>query len=34
MGEAPTRFTIRPDDYHVPYAGTAEDGRDPLEPMT
>ena len=27
MGEAPTRFTIRPDDYHVPYAGTAEDGR-------
>ncbi|MFI7586251.1 hypothetical protein ACIB24_04180 [Spongisporangium articulatum] len=24
---APTRFTIRPDDYHVPYAGTAEDGR-------
>ncbi|MBK9476833.1 MAG: hypothetical protein IPL94_11595 [Tetrasphaera sp.] len=23
----PTRFTIRPDDYHVPYAGTAEDGR-------
>ena len=27
MGKAPTRFTIRPDDYHVPYAGTAEDGR-------
>jgi len=27
MDEAPTRFTIRPDDYHVPYAGTAEDGR-------
>ena len=27
MAEAPTRFTIRPDDYHVPYAGTAEDGR-------
>lgn len=27
MGETPTRFTIRPDDYHVPYAGTAEDGR-------
>lgn len=26
-GEAPTRFTIRPDDYHVPFAGTAEDGR-------
>jgi hypothetical protein len=25
--DAPTRFTIRPDDYHVPYAGTAEDGR-------
>ncbi|WP_299034997.1 hypothetical protein [uncultured Pseudokineococcus sp.] len=24
---APTRFTIAPDDYHVPYAGTAEDGR-------
>ncbi len=27
MGETPTRFTIRPDDYHVPHAGTAEDGR-------
>ena len=27
MEDAPTRFTIRPDDYHVPYAGTAEDGR-------
>lgn len=27
MDEAPTRFTICPDDYHVPYAGTAEDGR-------
>ena len=27
MEEAPARFTIRPDDYHVPYAGTAEDGR-------
>ena len=27
MEERPTRFTIRPDDYHVPYAGTAEDGR-------
>ncbi|MGH3348993.1 MAG: hypothetical protein ACRDO4_18590 [Nocardioides sp.] len=25
--QAPERFTIRPDDYHVPYAGTAEDGR-------
>ena len=25
-GGAPDRFTIRPDDYHVPYAGTAEDG--------
>jgi hypothetical protein len=25
--EPPTRITIRPDDYHVPYAGTAEDGR-------
>lgn len=23
----PPRFTIAPDDYHVPYAGTAEDGR-------
>jgi hypothetical protein len=23
----PERFTIAPDDYHVPYAGTAEDGR-------
>ncbi len=23
----PDRFTIVPDDYHVPYAGTAEDGR-------
>ncbi|GAB2673599.1 hypothetical protein [Kribbella swartbergensis] len=27
MGQAPARFTIVPDDYHVPYAGTAEDGR-------
>lgn len=27
MDGAPFRFTIRPDDYHVPYAGTAEDGR-------
>ncbi len=27
MEDRPTRFTIRPDDYHVPYAGTAEDGR-------
>ncbi|MBB2923046.1 hypothetical protein [Cellulomonas cellasea] len=26
-GAAPERFTIVPDDYHVPYAGTAEDGR-------
>lgn len=29
-GEAeqmPARFRIVPDDYHVPYAGTAEDGR-------
>jgi hypothetical protein len=25
--QAPDRFTIAPDDYHVPYAGTAEDGR-------
>lgn len=24
---APERFTIIPDDYHVPYAGTAGDGR-------
>lgn len=23
----PERFTIVPDDYHVPYAGTAADGR-------
>lgn len=23
----PARFTIRPDDFHVPYAGTAGDGR-------
>ena len=23
----PSRFTIVPDDYHVPYAGTAGDGR-------
>ena len=23
----PSRFTIVPDDYHVPYAGTAADGR-------
>jgi hypothetical protein len=28
MSEAgPFRFTIVPDDYHVPYAGTAGDGR-------
>jgi hypothetical protein len=27
MDQAPARFTIVPDDYHVPYAGTAEDGR-------
>jgi hypothetical protein len=26
-GRAPERFTIRPDDFHIPYAGTAEDGR-------
>lgn len=26
-GERPVRFTIAPDDYHVPYAGTAGDGR-------
>lgn len=24
---APDRITIVPDDYHVPFAGTAEDGR-------
>ena len=27
MSQAPNRFTIRPDDYHIPYAGTAGDGR-------
>lgn len=27
MERAPERFTIVPDDYHVPYAGRAEDGR-------
>lgn len=27
VAEPPERFTIAPDDYHVPYAGTAEDGR-------
>jgi hypothetical protein len=27
MQAEPKRFTIVPDDYHVPYAGTAEDGR-------
>ena len=27
MEPIPERFTIAPDDYHVPYAGTAEDGR-------
>ena len=27
MDQAPRHFTIVPDDYHVPYAGTAEDGR-------
>lgn len=27
VDQAPKRFTIVPDDYHVPYAGTAEDGR-------
>ncbi len=25
--ERPERITLVPDDYHVPYAGTAEDGR-------
>jgi hypothetical protein len=27
VSSAPTRITIVPDDYHVPYAGTAADGR-------
>lgn len=27
VSQAPERFRIVPDDYHVPYAGTAEDGR-------
>jgi hypothetical protein len=27
VNQAPERFTIVPDDYHVPYAGTAADGR-------
>jgi hypothetical protein len=27
MNQAPERFMIVPDDYHVPYAGSAEDGR-------
>lgn len=27
MDQAPERFTIVPDDYHVPYAGTSGDGR-------
>lgn len=27
MAAGPSRFTIRPDDYHIPYAGTAADGR-------
>ncbi len=27
LDQAPKRFTIVPDDYHVPYAGIAEDGR-------
>ena len=27
MDKAPERFRIVPDDYHVPYAGTADDGR-------
>jgi hypothetical protein len=27
VSQPPERFTIVPDDYHVPYAGTAEDGR-------
>jgi hypothetical protein len=27
VSQAPERFTIVPDDYHVPYAGTAQDGR-------
>jgi hypothetical protein len=27
VDQAPERFTIVPDDYHVPYAGTSGDGR-------
>lgn len=27
LARAPERFRIIPDDYHVPYAGTAGDGR-------
>ncbi len=27
MNRAPERFTIVPDAYHVPYAGSTEDGR-------
>ncbi|MGW6279985.1 hypothetical protein [Kribbella sp. NPDC055071] len=27
MSQVPKRFRIVPDDYHVPYAGTAADGR-------
>jgi hypothetical protein len=27
VDRGPKRITIVPDDYHVPYAGTAEDGR-------
>ena len=27
LDQRPERFRIVPDDYHVPYAGTAEDGR-------
>ncbi|WP_327637437.1 hypothetical protein OHB24_03320 [Kribbella sp. NBC_00482] len=27
VDRVPERFRIVPDDYHVPYAGTAEDGR-------
>lgn len=27
MDQPPARFTIVPDDYHVPYAGTTGDGR-------
>lgn len=31
VDQVPSRFTIVPDDYHVSYASTAEDGRRLLE---